>query len=128
MLVPERLSVFPVQLADLLQNERITITYLVPSILSLMITYGKLEAHDLSASRAILFAGEVFPMKSSCGNSQQPFRMPISITCTARPKQMSAHLQSETDRPHSGSDKPVPIGLACENTEVFAVDSTGSSL
>src|SRR5690242_11620904 len=31
VLVPETLSVFPVQLADLLQDERITITYLVPS-------------------------------------------------------------------------------------------------
>src|SRR2546425_5504018 len=63
VLVPEKLSVLPVQLADLLQNERITVTYLVPSILSLMVNYGKLDAHNFSALRAVLFAGEVFPMK-----------------------------------------------------------------
>ena len=63
VIVPERLSIFPVQLVDLLQKERITVTYLVPSILSLMATYGGLDRHDLSALRTILFAGEVFPIK-----------------------------------------------------------------
>nr|NIR25561.1 AMP-binding protein [Gammaproteobacteria bacterium] len=42
VLVPEGLSVFPIQLTKLLQNEDITVTYLVPSILSLMVNYGKL--------------------------------------------------------------------------------------
>src|SRR5688572_19792929 len=63
VLVGEKLSALPVQLSDLLQNERITITYLVPSILSLMVNYGKLDTHDFSKLRAVLFAGEVFPIK-----------------------------------------------------------------
>jgi non-ribosomal peptide synthetase component F len=63
VLVPEKLSIFPIKLVDLLQAERITITYMVPSILSLMVNYGKLANHDTSALRLILFAGEVFPIK-----------------------------------------------------------------
>ena len=63
ILVPEKLSVFPVRLVQLLQEERITVTYLVPSILSMMVNYGKLYAHDMSKLRLILFAGEVFPIK-----------------------------------------------------------------
>src|SRR5262249_23327591 len=58
VLVPEKLSVFPSRLTALLQNERITITYLVPSILCLMVSYGKLADYDLSALRVVLFAGE----------------------------------------------------------------------
>jgi amino acid adenylation domain-containing protein len=122
VLVPETLSVFPVQLTDLLQKERITITYLVPSILSLMITYGKLDAHDLSALRAVLFAGEVFPIKSlrqlattiphaDLYNLYGPTETNV---CTYY-KVQSADLTADRTR-------PVPIGVACENTEVFAVD------
>jgi non-ribosomal peptide synthetase component F len=63
VLVPEKLSVFPVQLVQLLQDEEITVTYMVPSIFSLMVNYGRLDRHDLSKLRTILFAGEVFPIK-----------------------------------------------------------------
>ncbi|MFL6350474.1 MAG: amino acid adenylation domain-containing protein [Bryobacteraceae bacterium] len=122
VLVPERLSVFPVQLADLLQNERITITYLVPSILSLMITYGKLDAHDLSGLRAVLFAGEVFQIKSlrqlaasipnaDLYNLYGPTETNVCTYYKVRPSDLTP------DR-----TKPVPIGIACENTEVFAID------
>ena len=65
---------FPINLVRLLQNERITVTYLVPSILSLMVNYGRIKQHDLSALRTVLFAGEVFPIKYlrmlvSCSNA-----------------------------------------------------------
>jgi non-ribosomal peptide synthetase component F len=63
VLVGENLAALPVQMVDLLQKERITVTYLVPSILSFMVNYGKLDAHDLSSLRTVLFAGEVFPIK-----------------------------------------------------------------
>ena len=59
VLIEENLSTLPSQLVGLLQRERVTITYLVPSILSLMVNYGNLGGHDLSKLRMILFAGEV---------------------------------------------------------------------
>jgi L-proline---[L-prolyl-carrier protein] ligase len=122
VLVPERLSVFPVQLADLLQNERITITYLVPSILSLMITYGKLDAHDLSALRAVLFAGEVFPIKSlrqlAAAIPHADFYNLYGPTET----NVCTYYKVQANDLNPDRTKPVPIGIACENTEVFAVD------
>jgi amino acid adenylation domain-containing protein len=122
VLVPEKLSVFPSQLADLLENERITITYLVPSILSLMVTYGKLDAHDLSEMRAVLFAGEVLPIKSlrqlAAAVPHADFYNLYGPTetnvCTYYKVQPSDLAPDRT--------RPVPIGIACENTEVFAVD------
>ena len=48
VLLPEKASIFPVKLVKLLREERVTITYLVPSILALMVNYGKLTDHDLS--------------------------------------------------------------------------------
>lgn len=125
VLVPEGLSVFPIQLTKLLQNEDITVTYLVPSILSLMVNYGKLEAHDLSKLRVVLFAGEVFPIKylrqlvkaiphADYYNLYGPTETNVCTYYKVQPGDVAP------DR-----TQPVPIGVACENVEVFAVDDQG---
>lgn len=125
VLVPEKHSVFPVQMVRLFQEERITITYLVPSILSLMVTYGQLANHDLSALRLILFAGEVFPIKY--------LRQLVHLL--PRPDYYNLYGPTETNvctyyqvRPEDiapDKSQPVPIGQACENIAVFAVDEAG---
>ena len=125
VLVPEKLSIFPERLVDLLQNERITVTYLVPSILSLMVTYGKLPAHDLPALRTVLFAGEVFPIKylrqlaaalphAALYNLYGPTETNVCTYYAVQPRDL---------RPER--TEAVPIGIACENSEVFAVDDQG---
>ena len=125
VLVPEKLSVFPVRMADLLQNERITLTYLVPSILSLMVNYGQLEKHDFSALRAVLFAGEVFPIKylrelvraiphAEYYNLYGPTETNVCTYYQVQPEDVGPERT-----------QPVPIGIACENIEVFAVDDQG---
>jgi amino acid adenylation domain-containing protein len=125
VLVPEKLSVFPVQLVKLLQDERITVTYMVPSILSLMVNYGKLDGYDLSALRTVLFAGEVFPIKylrrlvgaiphADFYNLYGPTETNVCTYYQVQPKDLEAERT-----------QPVPIGVACENIEVFAVDDAG---
>lgn len=125
VLVPEKLSVFPVRLVQLLQEERITVTYLVPSILSMMVNYGKLYAHDLSKLRIILFAGEVFPIKylrelvaaipqADYYNLYGPTETNVCTYYQVQPRDL------EPER-----TQPVPIGIACENMEVFAVGDDG---
>jgi amino acid adenylation domain-containing protein len=125
VLVPEKLSVFPIKLVQLLQDEQITITYLVPSILSLMVSYGKLPSHDLSSLRAILFAGEVFPIKylrrlvemvphPTYFNLYGPTETNVCTYYQVRSEDL------DPERTH-----PVPIGVACENIEAFAVSELG---
>jgi amino acid adenylation domain-containing protein len=125
VLVPEGLSMFPVRLVKLLQDERITLTYLVPSVLTLMVSYGRLDAHDLSALRTILFAGEVFPIKYlrklaakvphvELYNLYGPTETNVCTYYKVGPEDLDPERQ-----------QPVPIGRACENTEVFAVDESG---
>jgi amino acid adenylation domain-containing protein len=125
ILVPEKLSIFPIRLVKLLQDERVTMTYMVPSILSLMVNYGKLEAHDLSALRFVLFAGEVFPIKylrRLINLIQHPRYFNLygpteTNVCTYYEVQEQDILPDET--------RPVPIGIACENMEIFVVDDDG---
>jgi amino acid adenylation domain-containing protein len=126
VVVPESLSVFPVQLADLLQNERITVTYLVPSILSMMVNYGKLREHDFSALRAILFAGEVFPLKYLRALAEAiPHVDYYNLFGPTETNVCTCYKVQPRDLVPERSD-PVPIGIACKNIEVFAVNNHGA--
>jgi amino acid adenylation domain-containing protein len=125
VLVPEKLSIFPVQFVQLLQEERITVTYLVPSILSMIVNYGQLHSHDLSALRLVLFAGEVFPVKylrqlvaaipqADYYNLYGPTETNVCTYYKVQPRDLAPERA-----------QAVPIGVACANTEVFAVDDQG---
>ena len=51
------------RLAQWLEAERISVWYSVPSVLTMLASYGNLRRFDLSGLRAVIFAGEVFPAK-----------------------------------------------------------------
>ncbi len=125
VLVPEKLSIFPVQFVQLLQEERITVTYLVPSILSLMVNYGQLDRCNLAALRLVLFAGEVFPVKylrqliaavpqADYYNLYGPTETNVCTYYKIQPGDLAPN-----------QTQPVPIGVACANMEVFVVDDQG---
>jgi non-ribosomal peptide synthetase component F len=59
-LVPEGLSVFPLQLSAFIQDQKITVWYSVPMVLTLLQARGKLEQRDLSKLRLIYSPGRVF--------------------------------------------------------------------
>jgi amino acid adenylation domain-containing protein len=125
VIVPEGLAALPVKLADLWQDERITVTYMVPSILSLLVQYGRLECHDLASLRLILFAGEVFPVKylrrlvravphAEYYNLYGPTETNVCTYYKVTPQDVAE------DAPAA-----LPIGRACENTQVFVLDGSG---
>jgi amino acid adenylation domain-containing protein len=125
VLVPEHRSAVPEQLVNLLEAERISVTYLVPSVLSFMVRYGKLAHHNLEALRLVLFAGEVFPIKylrqlvaaiphAQYYNLYGPTETNVCTYYQVRPEDVAP------DR-----IQPVAIGRACANIEVFAVGDQG---
>jgi len=126
VLVPEGTSTFPSQLAKLVESERITVWYSVPSVLTLMVLYGNLPAYDLSSLKTVIFAGEVFPLKY----------LQRLMTTLPWARCLNWYGPTETnvctwyEVPHLEPDltKPIPIGKACANTEVFAVTNEGRKL
>ncbi len=125
ILIPEKLSVFPVQLVKLLQDEAITITYMVPSILSMMVNYGKLDAYDLAKLRTILFAGEVFPIKYLRKlTAAIPHAEYYNLYGPTETNVCTYYKVQEKDVTDSAT-QPVPIGKACANMGVFAVSEKG---
>jgi amino acid adenylation domain-containing protein len=62
-IISEELSKNATALGPFIEQNRITCWYSVPSILSLMTQFGRLEQCDCSSLRIVNFAGEVFPVK-----------------------------------------------------------------
>jgi amino acid adenylation domain-containing protein len=120
--LPEGAATFPVSIAQWLAAEKISVWYSVPSVLTLLACFGSLGQFDLSALRAVIFAGEVFP----------PKYLTRLMAELPRPRYLNWYGPTETnvctayEVPASGGDAgPVPIGKACANTEVFAVTGDG---
>jgi len=120
ILVPEELTIFPVNLANFIEEQRITIWYSVPSALTRLVLHGNLESHRFPHLRTILFAGEVFPVKY----------LRQLKTLIPHAEYYNLYGPTETnvctfyqvkDIPPDRVD-PFPIGKACANTEVFAIN------
>src|SRR6266536_3886998 len=122
-LVPEGLSVFPVQLSSFIQDQRITVWYSVPMVLSLLQSRGKLEERDLSSLRWVLFAGEVFPSK----------HLRALMEKLPHPRYANLYGLTETNvctwyevgQIPENQTTPIPIGKACANMAVIAIDEAG---
>ncbi|HEX2820576.1 MAG TPA: amino acid adenylation domain-containing protein [Streptosporangiaceae bacterium] len=121
--LPGGAATFPVSIARWLEAERISVWYSVPSVLTLLASYGGLEQLDLSALRTVIFAGEVFPPKHL---ARLMAELPHSRFLNwYGPTETNVCTAFEVP-PGWAGDRPVPIGKACANTEVFAVTNEGS--
>jgi amino acid adenylation domain-containing protein len=120
---PEGAAMFPVRLAEWMEKERISVWYSVPSVLTMLVTYGNLAGHDLSRLRAVIFAGEVFPVKHLRGlMAALPHARYLNWY---GPTETNVCTAFEVRGGRAGPPDPVPIGKACTNTDVFAVTSDG---
>ncbi len=125
-LVPEGLSVFPLQLSSFIEQQKITIWYSVPMVLTLLHSRGKLEERDFSALRCVLFAGEVFPTK----------HLRALMEKLPHPRYANLYGPTETNvcawynvEPLSEEETaPIPIGKATANTDLIAIDADGNRL
>ena len=125
VVLPEGAAIFPVRLAERMEKEQISVWYSVPSVLTMLVTYGNLGKFDLSRLRTVIFAGEVFPVK----------HLRELMAALPHARHLNWYGPTETnvctafEVPGGGSSAgppdPVPIGKACANTDVFAVTSDG---
>jgi amino acid adenylation domain-containing protein len=122
-LVTEDLAYFPTTLAKFIRDHKLTIWYSVPSALSLLLLHANLTAEHLECLRIVLFAGEVFPMKYL---RQLAELVPgADLYNLYGPTETNVCTYYKVERPRLAHMDRLPIGIACENTEVFAVDDQG---
>src|SRR5579884_106054 len=123
VLVPTETTLFPLPQAQLMAEARLTVWYSVPSALILMLTHLYLRDFALDQLRLILFAGEVFPVKYLRQLHQVLPRAALYNLYGPTETNVCTYYQVVDVPPDR--DEPFPIGRACENTEVFALDESG---
>jgi amino acid adenylation domain-containing protein len=118
-LVTEDIALFPATLANFIQTRGITVWYSVPSALTLLLLHGNLSAESVRQLRIVLFAGEVFPMKYL--RDLAALLPHVELYNLYGPTETNVCTYYKVERERLASLEKLPIGIACENTEVFAV-------
>lgn len=127
VLVAEDIGKDPARLAPLIAEQRISVWYSAPSILSLLAQYGNLDRYDYTALRLVLFAGEVFPVKhlralQALWPEPEYFNLygPTETNvCTFY--KIPAHIPAERT-------VPFPIGKTCSHLQTKVVDEHGQEV
>lgn len=120
ILVPDELSAFPLNLANFIEDQQMSIWYSVPSVLTRLVLYGNLARHRFAHLRQILFAGEVFPMKYL--HQLQALIPHTQYYNLYGPTETNVCTYYAVREIAPERVDPFPIGRACANTEVFAVN------
>ncbi len=128
VLIGEEQGKDPASLAPLIAAQGISIWYSTPSILSLLAQYGKLERHDFSRLRHVLFAGEVFPVP----------QLRVTRAAWPHPRYWNLYGPTETNvctyyelppgPVPADRTEPYPIGRCCEHLRCRVVDLDGTDL
>ena len=124
-LVPGDVAAFPVRLAQWISERGITVWYSVPSALIQLVEHGQLERRDYGRLRWVLFAGEVFPCKYLRRLVQQIPQARYSNLYGPTETNVCTYYHVQSSDVAPDRTEPVPIGKACANTEVFALDEQG---
>jgi len=127
VVVPEDVGKEPQKLAQLIHETKITMWYSTPSILSLLVQYGKLDTYDLSCIRVVNFAGEVFPI----------VHLKALHAILPKPRYFNLYGPTETNvctfyelpcKIPSDRMEPFPIGVVCAHLEARVVDEDGNDV
>lgn len=120
VIIPEKKFIFPKQLIEYVNEKKINTIFWVPSALIAVANSGILENINLPWLKKILFCGEIMPNKQ------------LNIWRKYNPDALYANLYGPTEITDVCSyyivnrkfvdNEPLPIGTACENTEIIILN------
>lgn len=122
--VAEEIAGDPVRLVEWIRDERPTIWYSVPSALVMMMDHGGLLDVEDCSLRAIVFAGEVFPVPALRRLRARWPRM--RLLNFYGPTETNVCTFHEVFDVPAGPLASVPIGRACAGNRVWAETETGA--
>src|SRR5262249_20884981 len=110
-------------LADWIAEQRITVWYSVPSVLSRLALSGGLDRHDWAHLRQIIFAGEVFPVAHLRRLREQ---IPNARYWNwYGPTETNVCTAYAVDALPPEQTTPVAIGKSCANCKLAVLDDAG---
>jgi amino acid adenylation domain-containing protein len=119
VIVPDKQALFPAALTKWIEAEKISIWYSVPSALIRLLLYGEMDKYEYKRLRAVLYAGEPFPVKYL---REVKARMKYSQFYNLYgPAETNVCMYYRIPSKLGNDVSDIPIGKSCANTEVFAV-------
>lgn len=127
VLIGESLGKEPARLAQAISDHDISVWYSAPSILTMLVSQGRLDQYDWKRLRLVLFAGEVFPIKHLRALKQ----------LWDGPRYFNLYGPTETNvctwyevpaEIDAGRTDPYPIGKVCAHYAERIVDTDGQAL
>lgn len=123
-IIPDGMSYVAKNLVEYIVREQITVWYSVPSALIMMMDQGGLLDVPAPPLRAVLFAGEPFPIKHLRRLYQ---RWPsLRLMNLYGPTETNVCTYHEVRGIDDARTQPVPIGRACSGNRVWAVRPDGA--
>ncbi|MDX1621039.1 MAG: amino acid adenylation domain-containing protein [Nitriliruptorales bacterium] len=123
VLVPRRTSVFPISVARFMKDQKISVWYSVPSILTMLTMAGGLDTVRLPHLRAVLFAGEVFPTKHL--RKLRQLLPDVRLANLYGPTETNVCTWYEVKELPGDDATTIPIGRAIANVDTFVVTDDG---
>ncbi|MGX1565594.1 amino acid adenylation domain-containing protein [Streptomyces sp. NPDC055506] len=122
-LIPSELAYAPAQLAELIHQWRITVWYSVPSALTLLMRDGALlDRPAPEALRAVLFAGEPFPLPQVRALARWTGARLLNLY---GPTETNVCLRHEVGPADVENDRPLPIGTPVSGDHAWAETPDG---
>lgn len=122
-LIPSETMLFPHTLAEWIAKEQITVWYSAPTALTQLVLHGGLDKLELSKLRDVLFAGEVFPTKYL---KQLQILIPQArFHNLYGPSETNVCTMWSVPQLADDYEGTIPIGKACADLEVFAINEKG---
>lgn len=120
VLLPGHLSAFPASILKILQEQKVSFIFWVPTIMVNIANMKLIEKFDLSALKTVWFAGEVFPtLQFNAWRKALPNTKFANLYGPIETALDSIFYIVERDIP---DNEPIPIGFAYKNTDILLLD------
>jgi amino acid adenylation domain-containing protein len=120
VLLDNGMAAFPAKLLQYVKGQDISFIFWVPSIMVNIANMDLLEKIPLDSLKTVWFAGEVFPTKQF--NYWQEKLPNASFTNLYGPIEITLDCTYYTVNRKFEDSEPLPIGSACENTDVLLLN------
>lgn len=126
VLIDEKLSPYPYKILEILENNKVSFIFWVPTIMVNIVNLGLLDKFELKNLKTVWFAGEVFPtvhfnkwfdkLKNvEFVNLYGPIEITLDCTYFIIDKRIK-------------DDQPIPMGYACQNTSLLILNENGEEV
>lgn len=125
VMIPEMYTKLPASLSQLMEDERLTVLYVVPLVLTHLLEHGALDRRTLQSLRWVLFGGEPFPPKHLRRlMAQWPHAQFCNVYGPTETNGVTYHVVpalEEGPSPNEPDDSPLPIGTLYSNVEALVL-------